>query len=355
MPLDGSLEDLNICDLLQLISLSKKSGTLLLQRGRAEGTICFSAGQIVRASSSLFPQGIGQLLLKQGVIGQAQLDQALIHQQTLADHQPLGQILIESYKISPAVIETVIEARIEEIVRDFCGWKQGSFCFYLEKPNIYGSALLNPLDFMVDRGLSTQRLALKGGYALAHGNQPVAEQQLEAELHHRQDQHHQQGVDLLRGMLAELAHPEYSGGIILLILRYASEIMGRGIVFDVRGRQLVGLGQFGLEGLVDSADEIIRKMRLKIDPESIFFRVLSSKKALWGRLTDSLAEEQLRSFLGADPGDVYLVPLISDDKVVALFYGDSYAPRRARALEAFEVFLSQAGLAMDQALYSGRE
>ena len=64
MALEGYLEDLGICDILQILSLSKKSGTLILKGPQGEGLVCFVDGQVVRASSSFFPENIGQLLLR---------------------------------------------------------------------------------------------------------------------------------------------------------------------------------------------------------------------------------------------------------------------------------------------------
>ena len=76
MALEGDLEDLNIRDILQLISLSKKTGILSLTCRQEEGLICFSGGQIIRASSTQFPAGLGQLLRSRNVITEKQIDQA---------------------------------------------------------------------------------------------------------------------------------------------------------------------------------------------------------------------------------------------------------------------------------------
>jgi hypothetical protein len=152
-------------------------------------------------------------------------------------------------------------------------------------------------------------------------------------------------------MLAELENPAMGGGIILLILRYASEIMNRAIIFDVRGRQLVGLGQFGLGGLSPSADEIVRKLRLDVTTDSLFARVLQNKSTLCSPLGSSFAERTLIEILGGTPEEVFLGPLVSDGKVVALLYGDNHPLNSPiAATGAFEVFLSQAGMAMEQAL-----
>lgn len=352
MALEGYLEDLGIRDILQILSLSKKSGTLVLKGQQGEGLVCFMEGQVVRASSSVFPETLGQLLRRAKIVNEDQVDAALRYQQSLSSHQPLGTILTHKFKIAATEIERVVAAQIEKIVFSFFSWEEGYFSFRLEEIKSFGSALLNPLDFMLEKGLSSQRLVVKGQKIAELGREDaVDDESIDLELAELENQQRQYGLELLRGMLAELEHPELGGGIILLILRYASEIMDRAIVFDVRGNQLVGLGQFGLADHSGAADDIVRKMRLQVEPGSLFSQVLKEKVAIRSTLKNSAAELSLKEFLHRIPDEVFLGPLVSDGKVVALLYGDNFSVNRPiRAANAFEVFLSQAGLAMEQAL-----
>ncbi len=305
---------------------------------------------MIRASSSSFTEGLGQILRRNGIVTEDQIDEALSYQQSLTEHQPLGRILRDLYQIPTAVVERAVEGQIEKIVFSFFSWREGSFSFRMEELTSFGSAVLNPLDFMLEKGLSPQRLAIKGQKVFTQGG-VVDEEMVDKEVLALRTKQQQQGIDLLRGMLAELEHPEYCGGIILLILRYASEIMERAIIFDVRGQQLVGLGQFGLETEHGSADDIVRKLRIQVEENSFFDRVLSARKARCGSLGDLDSERYLKTFLGHDEGEVFVAPLVNDDTVVALLYGDRLFNNKAwRSIEAFEVFLSQAGLALEQAL-----
>jgi len=49
MSLVGNLEDLGLGEILQIVSLSRKSGVLTLQCQEKEGKIYFSDGQVTRA------------------------------------------------------------------------------------------------------------------------------------------------------------------------------------------------------------------------------------------------------------------------------------------------------------------
>jgi len=351
MALEGCLEDLGIRDILQILSLSKKSGTLNLKNAQGEGLVCFMDGQVIRASSSFFPETLGQLLQRNKIATEDQVTEALDWQQRLSSHPPLGQILIDKFRIASSEIEKIVVTQIEKIIFNFFSWTEGKFSFQLEEMKSFGDALLNPLDFMLEQGLSSQRLVIKGRKVAEMCGGEDLDDLIERELSEMKNQQSQYGLDLLRGMLAELEYPELGGGIILLILRYASEIMDRAIVFDVRGNQLVGLGQFGLSGFDVSADDIVRKMRLPVDSGSLFAQVLKDKVVVRSALKNSLGEESLKEFLDGVPEEVFLGPLVSGGKVVALLYGDNFpASQQLHAANAFEVFLSQAGMAMDQAL-----
>ena len=93
-------------------------------------------------------------------------------------------------------------------------------------------------------------------------------------------------------------------------------------------------------------------MRLQVDNRSLFAQVLKDKVVVRCSLKNSDAEKSLKEFLNGTPEEVFLGPLVSDGKVVALLYGDNFPDSQPiRAANSFDVFLSQAGLAMEQALY----
>ena len=89
------------------------------------------------------------------------------------------------------------------------------------------------------------------------------------------------GISLLRGMLEELNDPTLGGGVILLLLRFASEFVGRAVIFLVKGDEICGIGQFGIEAGESSADKMIRSLRIPRDEESLFFG--GFQEALFGQ------------------------------------------------------------------------
>ena len=352
MSLEGRLEDLNICSILQLISLGKKSGTLTLENVQDQGSISFHEGQVVRASSSRFSQGLGTLLCERQLLSLTQLEEALKFQQRLRHHQPLGKIIVYLYKLATQEIEQVVRDQIERIVVDFCRWQEGAFCFTIEAVDTYGSAQLNPLDLILEKGLSPQQLAAKIQLLeTARQDAPLNDVQLEGRIKELQQRQDRGRITLLRGMLAELQEPDLGGGIVLLILRYASELMRRAIILDVRGGRLIGLGQFGLATNGQQADRLVRQLSIEVSADSLFAEAIRSRSLVRGALNCATVTQRLCSLLGRVPDEVLVAPLTSGGRVVALLYGDGfYQSEDARAFDAFALFLSQAGFAMEQLL-----
>ena len=93
MSLVGNLEDLGLGEILQIVSLSRKSGVLsLFSRGR-EGKIVFRQGQVIRATIDGQQSHLGQMLLKNGVITDASLRKALTLQEQEGGKERLGDLL----------------------------------------------------------------------------------------------------------------------------------------------------------------------------------------------------------------------------------------------------------------------
>jgi len=164
------------------------------------------------------------------------------------------------------------------------------------------------------------------------------------------------GIHLLGGMLQELNNPSLGGGIILLVLRFASELMNRAVIFFVKGEEIVGLGQFGLDSLEGNPDKLIRQIKVPLQEESIFKSVLDNPVPQRLEFGDGRWDQYLIEKLGQGrPLSAFLGPIISEGKVVAVIYGDNL-PQKAPVgdTESFEIFLSQAGMAMERALQERR-
>ncbi len=156
------------------------------------------------------------------------------------------------------------------------------------------------------------------------------------------------GMGVLKGMLDELQTVESGDQIMLLVLRFATEILSRAVLFAVDKDRIVGLGQFGYGDAEHSADEKVRRIIVPLMEPSTFKKVLDQGAAYCGPLGEVQWDTYLREELGlCCNGKVFIGPLISDNEAVALLCGnnkDSFCG--IEDCLALEIFLQQAGAAL---------
>ena len=157
---------------------------------------------------------------------------------------------------------------------------------------------------------------------------------------------------LLTAMIEEISHPSNSSEMILMILRFASELMNRAVIFIVREEEVAGLGQFGLIFKNGSADDMIRNVRIPLTEPSCFRVVVEKGLTFHGAIEKNPWDEYLIRQLGGNwPLEVLIVPVISDGKVIAILYGDNVPQRKKLGdTEGLEAFIKVAGFAFGKAI-----
>ncbi len=145
MSLVGNLEDLGLGEILQIVSLSRKSGILSLQWQGKEGKIYIREGQVIRATSNSRRENLGEVLIRKGLADLDQIKQALKLQKKGRGERRLGAILAEKFGIAPEAIEAAVKEQIEKIVYCFFAWPEGTFSFALGEPEEMGETSFNPL------------------------------------------------------------------------------------------------------------------------------------------------------------------------------------------------------------------
>lgn len=550
MSLVGNLADLGLGEILQIVSLSRKSGVLTLQSRGRQGVVVFRFGQVIRATSSTIKYFLGEELLKREVVDQECLNKALQVQQAGAYRERLGTILINRFNVPAQKIEDVVREQIERVVYSFFAWDEGRFEFELQDDvEAIDDSKIDPLQFMLEQGLNPQFLAMEGsriidekrhrgdlleeevpepapvetvavgdetvplsesetGVApavasgrdivvveadqtcrdlmhsalsalghtvhsfarsedalitidtlfrdgsrplilldlimprmdgsgvlgglelleLVHGNfaelpvlvisdyrnsdaerriretgagfllkprkselvdartaepfmakvmavfdtvsaggrteSPVDDVNLGDELRLELGDMGEQtsstvvqstGISKLRGMLEELNDPALGGGVILLVLRFAAEFMGRAVIFLVKEQDIVGIGQFGIESDGQPADRLIRGLKIPLAEESLFSPVLANRSPQKVAPAAVSWNSYLFQQIGGRPTEVFLGPLVSEGKIVAILYGDNLPEEKPIGdTDSLEIFLSQAGVAMEKGLLAQR-
>jgi len=383
MSLVGRLEDLALPDIFQIISLSKKTGTLVVRSRKGTGMVVFKNGQVIQAASDSIRDSLGNILVSQGMLDEAALSRALALQKREAD-TPLGMILVEMGAVSAQTLETVVRKQIEEIIYDLLAWEEGFFNFELGEIVHKDKIEIDTQEFLLKSGISAEYLLMEGTRILdekrkdgkTHGappvprpavatpapkpavpSPPVSSEPAKEEFRTRiENEEPRREIRALKSMFDELRFPTATAEVTLLILRYASEVVNRAILFMVKKDEVRGLGQFGMELKGRSADQVVRNIKIPLSKPSLFLSVIETRRSYVGHLEQSESNSYLAAELGgATPDMVLAIPLIVDDKVALIVYGDNLPERKPiHGIDTLEIFMNQAGMALEKALLEKR-
>jgi len=385
MSLVGRLEDLALPDIFQIISLSKKTGTLVVRSRRGTGMVVFKDGQVIQAASDSIRDSLGNILVSQGMLDEAALSKALAFQKREPD-KPLGMILTDMGVVAAQTLQSVIRKQIEEIIYDLLDWEGGFFNFELGEIIPKDTIEIDTQEFLLKSGISAEYLLMEGTRILDERRKdekrpavarpapvsptpaeptaapkappsPARYEPAKEEFRTRiEKEASRKDLTALKSMFDELRFPTATAEVTLLILRYASEVVNRAVLFMVKKDEVRGLGQFGIELKGKSADQVVRNIKLPLNQPSLFFSVIESRRSYLGALESNPSHTYLVSELGGTmPEAVIAIPLVVDGKVALVVYGDNLPDRRPiRGMDTLEIFMNQAGMALEKALLEKR-
>ena len=130
LDLQGNIEKFTLPEILQLVAVSRKSGTLGIQRDESIVMVYFKNGDIIYGYGPRQTFHLGQLLKERGKLTAAQLDEAVQAQAQSENSRRLGEILISKGFIDRADLHKVVEEQVESLLYSLLSWQNGSFKFY---------------------------------------------------------------------------------------------------------------------------------------------------------------------------------------------------------------------------------
>ena len=160
-------------------------------------------------------------------------------------------------------------------------------------------------------------------------------------------------LGLLKGLMGELSSPRESSEISLLVLRLAAEYFERAILFLVKKDEIIGLGGFGETGDPEMMMQKVRRLRIPVGVGSLFDEAVEARNTcLKSREGFSEVDKDFAQALGSKRiREVVAIPMISRGRVVAILYADNaLSGEPFPDLSGIEIFMAQAGLAMEKAL-----
>lgn len=158
-------------------------------------------------------------------------------------------------------------------------------------------------------------------------------------------------LSLLGALLGELRRTGNDLEIPLLVLRLASEYFERGVLLAVGEQEARGLGGFAGDVEGEFVGKKCREISLPILPGSRLKQVLADKVSVRGPLQHPDELRLLEQLGGGPTSDAVLLPLMSNDQVVAVLYGDNgQSASPVGDTRGLEIFLGEVGIALEKAL-----
>jgi hypothetical protein len=127
MGLTGNLRTMDLPEILQWISMGRKTGTLHLERRSVEKRIAFHEGLIFTSWSNDPRESLGQFLIRDGRLTEEQLFRALLRAEE--EGRPLGALLVGSGLLTEDDLKDTLQAKAEESIYDLFLWPEGRFEF----------------------------------------------------------------------------------------------------------------------------------------------------------------------------------------------------------------------------------
>ena len=125
--LQGDLSRIQLPDVLSFVAMIRATGKLALRNGSLDRTIIWKDGEIVFANSNSPEHSLGQFLLRNGKINQAQYEESKRRVTPTMRH---GKVLVQMGAISPKDLWWGVKNQVLEIIYSLFTWKDGTFGFY---------------------------------------------------------------------------------------------------------------------------------------------------------------------------------------------------------------------------------
>jgi len=356
--LSGSLTDLPLPSLLQTIGAGRKTGRLVLTRRDGHACIVFRGGKIILAATNGARESFGSILVTKRLVSESTLVEALSRQARSPTETRLGAVLVEMGALHEEDVEAVLHTQVQKVISELLGWSSGFVKFEaLEIPDC-GEVSVVADDFVLQKGLSPDAAVLGAMEQGATRRSDSGEIRLLSVLGSTPDaaaaRQEPPRKASLSSIMAEIRSPAFPGEVSLAILRLAAARLERGVLLRRTSDALRGMGQFGLTGR--DPDERVRDIRIPTDEGSIFIEVLERRETYRGPIDRLYWNVEFTRRIGGElPAEAALIPMVVEDRVVMVLYGDNQPSRRPIGdLGDLEALMIEGGLIVEKALLDSR-
>jgi outer membrane protein assembly factor BamB/tetratricopeptide (TPR) repeat protein len=128
MSFKGDLSTIGLGEVFQMISMSQKEGTLIVQDTESRKCVFFGVSGVQLLSSGRRKgMKVGDMLLRAGKVTEDQLNDAL--ENARIQKKKIGEVLVEGGIVSEDEIKNIVREQIEEEIYDLFLWKKADFEF----------------------------------------------------------------------------------------------------------------------------------------------------------------------------------------------------------------------------------
>jgi len=161
---------------------------------------------------------------------------------------------------------------------------------------------------------------------------------------------------MLQRRLTELRRPGDANQIAVLLMKVAREFFERGILFLIKNDQVRGLAAFGPAPKNQNINLLVREVAIPLSETSLFLDVVESGKPYRGALPDGKWSKNLMGKIGQFQSSVVaLLPVVTHREPIAILFGDNAETgRELGRLDALELFVDQAGVALENTFLQKR-
>jgi hypothetical protein len=383
MEMTGDLADFSLTDILQMLSLTRKTGMLFLESKHYSGHILIEDGKITYAS--LRPgASFAERLVRQNKISAKVLTKLRSFGTQHQGIWTLQNLILESGLLTKEELHTIARRYLTDVIGNLISIKEGRFGIELnrvEMPEPFseirlldgvevGEVLLTAASEKdeAEKIIHAEEadaahwaddfdfeLLLSGKVQNPHAASNVIpfNDQVTQDTTQKEKLPPTERAVLLLSLLSEMRELFTEIEIILLIMRYASEVASRGILFAVKDDEIYGFGQFNVTSRNKdlTPDDAVRAIRIPVGEGTMFDKVLWTGQPFIGTLQPGHGHDEIFKSIGGIGANVtaFALPLFCNNKASWVFYGDNYSDQSSlEGIDGLVALVTQGALVLEK-------
>lgn len=381
MTFHGRLEELSLTSVLETLSQHQSSGVLRLESNQGSAAIALLDGKLLWLEPS--EHSLGDELVLAGALSAAD------YQDVLARWESGGFAIVSELGLDMERVQRTLNRLARELLRGLSTWNDGDF-FFEKAEGIAEPVSLTQARLVVPSLLDVRSLTTTMGTTADEPKGVLAEPKVRSLLSRylvkkfktqtlvgpdSDNVSLEDFVDMLdapapsdgtvlrdlsehdlselRSILGELLQPIHPEAVLLFVLRFVSQEYERAALFVVEEDTFVGVGGFSSDAANPAFVTRLKGVRIPMAEQSVLATAVQFRAIYQGSMFQTPGNQALLAALGNRELVTELVtaPVVMRDSVRAVVYADNPSGQALGRSEQLEIFLQQAGLVWERAMW----